>query len=108
MLALNEKLLKAGKGLNKWFCRAKNSLLGVVFTLFIKKPNTRLLVLQLSNMLICIVKTIDLIIVGVEILKYWQQFKVYEILLYRYLSKKKMELVKWEIEWFIGLQLEIL
>lgn len=52
------------------------------------------------------VKSVDSAVVGVEILKHWQQLKIYGMLLKSYLGEGKMELLKREIELSTGIQLK--
>lgn len=40
----------------------------------------------------------DAVIIRVEIIEHWQQLKVHEISLERYLGERKMELLKREVE----------
>lgn len=43
--------------------------------------------------LIRIVKIINILVIEIEILKYWQYLKVYKILLEKYLREKKLEIL---------------
>lgn len=53
-----------------------------------------LLILQLSNLLIQMIKIVDPTIVKVEMLEYWQQLKIHKMLLKKYLSEMKTKLLK--------------
>lgn len=44
---------------------------------------------------------------GIKIQEHWQMFKVYVMLLERYLGKRKIELLKKKIESAIGIQLKL-
>ena len=59
ILALNEALQRAGKGLKTRFCRVGYSPLGAVSALLIKKANAGSITLRLSNVLIWATKTVD-------------------------------------------------
>lgn len=49
-------------------------------------------------MLIWTAKTVEQAIIKAEILEYWHYFKVYRILLEKYLIERGMELLKQKIE----------
>ena len=70
MLALNEALEKAEKRLDSCFILVKYVPLGVILALLMEQINTGLLISRLSNLLIRTVKTVDLVVVGVEILEH--------------------------------------
>ena len=108
MLALNEALQKAGEGSDTRFIRAKYAPSGAISALLTEQANARSLIPRLSNLLIRTVKTVDLAVVGVEILEHWQRLKVHEMPLERYLGEGKMELLKWEVESSMGIQLKTL
>lgn len=67
ILILNETLKKAEEKLDTKFICVKYALLGAKSALLIEKANTSLLVSQLSNLCICIVKTINSTEIRVEI-----------------------------------------
>ena len=62
----------------------------------------------MSNILIQAAKTVDVAIVGVEVLEHWQHLKVHGMSLERYLGKGKMELLQREVESSTGIQLKTL
>ena len=86
----------AGEGLDTWFIWVSYASSGVISSLLREQANARVLLSQLSNLLILIAKTIDPAVVGVEILKYWQRLKVYGMSPQRYLNERMMELFKRE------------
>ena len=59
---------------------------------------------QSLNLLIQAIKTIDNTVVRVEILEQWQRLKIYGILFNKYLGLRKLEFLKREVEFSIGIQ----
>lgn len=57
-------------------------------------------------MLIWAAKTVDHVVVGVEVLEQWQRLKFHGMLLERYLRTGKMELLKREVESLTGILLK--
>ena len=108
MLVLNEALARAGERVDIQFSRVRYSSSGAVSALLTEKANARLLILQLSNILIRAAKTVDAAIVGVEILEYWQRLKVHGMSLDRYLGDGKIELLRREVESSTGIKLKAL
>ena len=76
--------------------------------LFTKKANAGSKIPQLSNVLIRVAKTMDVAIIGVEILEHWQRLKVHRMSQERYLGEGSMELLKQEVEFSTGIQLKVL
>lgn len=97
-MALNEVLQKDRKSIYIWFCWVRYLLSGAISMLLTEKANAGILIFQWSNVLIWVTKTVDLAIKEVEILKHWQHFKVYWMLLEKYLDKENMELLKQKVE----------
>lgn len=95
-----------GEELDIPFIQVIYTLSRVILALFTKQVNARWLIPQLLSLLIWIVKIVDLSIVKVELLEHWQWLKIYGILVNRYLSKRKMELLRQKIESSIGIQLK--
>ena len=108
MLALNEILPKAGEGLDTWFTWIKYAPSGEISALLTEKANVGLLISRLSNLLIRAAKTVDPAVVEVEMLEHWQQLKVNEMPLERYLSEGKIKLLKQKVESSMGIQLKTL
>ena len=79
-----------------------------ISALLTKKANARLFIPRLSNVLIRAAKTVNLAIIRVEILDYWQCLKVHGISLERYLAEGCIELLKCKVEFSIGIQLKFL
>lgn len=106
MLALNEALQKAGKGLDTRFCRVRYAPSGAISALLTEKRNAGLLIPRLSNLLIRAAKTVDPTVVRVEVLEHWQRLKVHGMSQERYLGAGKMELLKREVESSTGIELK--
>lgn len=80
------------------FSQVRYTSSGVISTLLIKKADAGLLIPWQLNLLIRAVKTINLAVVGVEVLKHWQRLKVYGMFLEKYLEEEKIELLRKEVE----------
>lgn len=70
MVALNEALQRAGEDLETRFCQVKYALSGVISTLLIKKANAGSILPRLSNVLILLAKTVNAVVIRVEILEH--------------------------------------
>ena len=77
MLTLNKAQIKTGEELYVRFCHIKYLPSGAISALLNKKANTRLLIPWNLCLIIQVVKLVDPKVVGVKVLKYWQQLKVY-------------------------------
>lgn len=71
MLVLNNALEKVGKKSDIRFAWVKYVLIGLISALFIEKANERVSIPQLLNLLIWVAKTVNIAIVGIEILEHW-------------------------------------
>lgn len=106
MLALNEALQKAGEAQDIRFSRVRYAPSGAISALLTEKADAGLLVPRWSNLLIRAAKSVDTLVVGVEILEHWQRLKVHGMPLERYLGDGKMDLLKREVESSTGIQLK--
>lgn len=97
ILVLNKILAKIGEKIDIRFLQVKYLPSKLIFAFFIKKTNAGLLISQLPNILIQAIKAVDVIVVGIKILKHWQYFKVYKISLDKYLNDYKIELLRQKI-----------
>lgn len=70
MLIFNKALAKARKKVDICFLQVKYLPSKAISAIFTKKVNTRLWILQLSNILIWAVKIVDVVIIKLKILKY--------------------------------------
>lgn len=98
MLALNEAFQKIDKSISICFSRVSYSQSRAISALLIKKRAATELLKTCTNIFIRVAKTVDRAVIGVEALEYWQCLKVYGMLLRKYLSKRKIELLKREVE----------
>lgn len=106
MLALNEALQKAGVESKVRFSRLQYAPSGSVSALLTEKTDATMILPQRSNLLIRAAKTIDDVVVGVEILEQWQRLKVHGMSFKRYLEPGKLELLKKEVESLTGIPLK--
>lgn len=106
MLALNEALQKVGEEAHVQFSQVRYAPSRTISALLTEKADIGLLIPQQSNLLIRAIKIVDPAIVGVEILEHWQQLKVHRMPLERYLGKRKMELLRREVELATRIQLK--
>lgn len=108
MLALNKILQKTNEKLCIQFSQARYVFSGAISALFTKKTDIKQLIFQQSNLLIKAIKSIDQVVMGVNVLKYCQRLKVHEMSPNRFLKKEKMELLKRKIELATKIQLKTL
>lgn len=71
MLALNEALQKAGVKAKIWFSRVQYALSRSILAFFTEKADATMLISSRSNLLIRAIKSVDEVIVGVEVLEQW-------------------------------------
>lgn len=88
------------------FSQVRYVPLGAISTLLTKKANAELLVLLQSNLFIRVAKSVDALVLRVEILEYWQHLKIYRILLERYLGDRKIDFLKKKVELLTRIQLK--
>ncbi len=103
MLALNEASQKASKGLDTQFSQVRYAPSEAISALFTKKTNRGLLIPRLSNPLIWTVKTVDFMVVGVEIRAHWHWLKIHGMSLARYLGGRKIDVLKREVKSSTGI-----
>ena len=60
-----------------------------IFALLSEKSSMEQLISIYSNIFIKDTKTIDVRVIGVKVLKYWQRLKVHRMLLEKYLNVKR-------------------
>ena len=108
MLAINEELQKAGKGLDTRFSRVRYAPSVAISALITKKTDAGSLIPRLSNLLIRAAKTVDSAVVGVEVLEHWQRLKIHGMSLEKDLGGGKIEVLKQEVELSTGIKLKAL
>lgn len=74
------------------------TLFGSISAFFTKQADVSILLPQKLNLLIRVAKLVDQVVIGLEILKHWQHFKVHEMSIARYLGSNKIDLLKKEVE----------
>ena len=93
ILALNEALQKVGIETKIRFSRVKYAPSESISALLTEKANAMILIPSRSNLLIRAAKSVDEVIVRVEVLEQWQRLKIHGMPLEKYLGPGKMELL---------------
>lgn len=106
MLVLNEALQKAGEPAKVQFGRIGYSQSGTISALLTEKADAKELLEMRRNILIQAAKTVDVAVIEAEALEHWQWLKMHGIPIGKYLSERKMELLKKKVKPSTGIQLK--
>lgn len=98
---LNKELQKAKE--NSQFCQIKYLPFRAVFVLLTENSHAMRIISHLSNIFIWIPKSVHQTIIEVELLAYWQDFKMHGMSLERYLAIKSIKLLKFKVEFLTSI-----
>lgn len=103
MFAFNEALQRARIPTYTWFNQVEYSQVVVISRLLTKKSNAKQLVNNHSNILMKAAKAVNLEVIRIKGLRHWQKLNIYGMSLVRYFGKKKVEILYYKIELFMGI-----
>ena len=89
MLAFNKVVQKAGEPPSIWVSKIGYLQLDAFLALLTEIANAKEPLKMGKNIFIRVAKTVDIAVIGAEVLEHWYFFKVYGMHLERYLGKRE-------------------